>query len=644
MVKFRHALGKFGRGRWRQKIAGALVLAAAVFLSSPLFAFAQLSTGLEVAGSTGLGTTNPKLVIVNIIRVFLGFVGLVAVVIILYGGFKWMTSQGADDKIKQAKKTIINGVIGLVVILAAWLIVAFVVKQFGDSLFGVVDEEANRPPEFNYGLLGGGILRDVYPSPGAKDVPRNTLIMVSFKEAMATSSLIFKPETKPEQCSQVLYDQGACGYLAKIGNDLTSPTNIQIINLTQSATTTLAYDLAIVMSVDGKTFVIRPIGPIGSANGYTNYKVVLTSNIKRARNNSAAFSGTGYGWFFSVSNVLDLTPPRVVNVVPGVGANGVVKNSLIQINFSEPLNAITASGRVILGNLSQGVGNQQQFDDQANPYRLINVSYEEAGSRTYVAGDFVITNGFKTVEFTPRAICTNAQGQGVRNSCGRDVFCLPGDKNLSVLALAAAVNAVTHETTDLMSGLSDAAGNSLDGNRNGLAEGPANDNYRWQFATNNELDLEPPKIVLPLLPEHNQAGVPVNTQVKAQFNKLMSSATLINDYFALIKNGTVNNQSCTSSVTRLDPNDPAPNAVIPFPPDVLRACYPVGFSVTKEEVYLNGTATATRARLNLYGILADNSDYVSRLSDKIQDLHQNCFNPAECASNQANCPDQTGHN
>lgn len=645
MLNIRHWPGVSCLRRQRpQKIAGIFIISA-VFLLSAQSALAQLSTGLEVVGSTGLGSADPKLLIVNIIRIFLGFVGLVGVVIILLGGFKWMTSQGDDIKIKAAKKIIINGIIGLVIVLAAWLIVAFVVKQFGNSLFGGNQEAGQRPPEYNYGVLGGGILRDVYPTPGARDVPRNTLIMVSFKELMATSSLIFKPEVKPDQCLQEVYDLGNCGYLAKIGEGANTQPNIKLINISQNATASLPYDAAIIMTNDGKTFVIRPLTPIGSANDFSNYKAILTPNIRRARNNSAAFSGTGYAWVFSVSNILDLVPPRVTGVVPGVNNNNIAKNSLIQINFSESLNAITASGRVILGNPSQGVGTEEEFNSANNPYKIINVSYNDQGRRLYVAGDFVITNAFKTVEFTPRAVCTDQAGQPVQNSCGRQVFCLPGSQNLSVSTTAALVNALTHETTDLFSGITDAAGNSLDGNSNGVAEGEPIDSYHWRFSTNNLLDLIPPKIVSPLVPEHNQVAVPVNVRVSAQFNKRMSGTTLINDYFAVISDQSVGNQSCTSSVARPDPNDPTPNATIPFPGYNLSACYPTGFSVTKEEVYLNNLhATVTRASLRLYGNLADNTNYVNRLSDKIQDLYQNCFNPAECAPNQANCPDQTGHN
>lgn len=63
-----------------------------------------------------------------IINSALGFLGLVAVVIILIGGFQWMTAGGGEEKIKKAKGTLSAGIIGLVIIMAAWGIAQFVIS------------------------------------------------------------------------------------------------------------------------------------------------------------------------------------------------------------------------------------------------------------------------------------------------------------------------------------------------------------------------------------------------------------------------------------------------------------------------------------------------------------------------------------
>ncbi len=84
---------------------------------------------IEVVGNTiGLGTADLKETVINIIQWVLGLLGLIAVIMILWGGFMWMTAGGNEDKVATAKKIITAAVIGLIVILLAWAIVTFVVS------------------------------------------------------------------------------------------------------------------------------------------------------------------------------------------------------------------------------------------------------------------------------------------------------------------------------------------------------------------------------------------------------------------------------------------------------------------------------------------------------------------------------------
>lgn len=46
----------------------------------------------------------------------MSLLGIIAVMIILYGGFKWMTSGGSDDAVGDSKKIITAGIIGLIII------------------------------------------------------------------------------------------------------------------------------------------------------------------------------------------------------------------------------------------------------------------------------------------------------------------------------------------------------------------------------------------------------------------------------------------------------------------------------------------------------------------------------------------------
>ena len=75
---------------------------------------------------TGLGNAPLEQAIGQLINVALGFLGIVAVIIILFGGFKWMTAGGNDEKVGEAKRLIIAGIIGLAIILSAYAIASFV--------------------------------------------------------------------------------------------------------------------------------------------------------------------------------------------------------------------------------------------------------------------------------------------------------------------------------------------------------------------------------------------------------------------------------------------------------------------------------------------------------------------------------------
>ncbi len=65
----------------------------------------------------------------NIINTAIGLIGLVAVGVMILGGIKYVTSTGDPGKIKQAKDIIIYGLIGLVVVILAWTIVAFITSN-----------------------------------------------------------------------------------------------------------------------------------------------------------------------------------------------------------------------------------------------------------------------------------------------------------------------------------------------------------------------------------------------------------------------------------------------------------------------------------------------------------------------------------
>jgi hypothetical protein len=87
--------------------------------------------GFNYADNLNLNNTNisdPRDLAVNIVKFLMTFLGIIAVVIILYGGFMWMTAAGNEDRVGKAKSIIVAGAIGLAVIISAYVIVNFVIS------------------------------------------------------------------------------------------------------------------------------------------------------------------------------------------------------------------------------------------------------------------------------------------------------------------------------------------------------------------------------------------------------------------------------------------------------------------------------------------------------------------------------------
>lgn len=85
----------------------------------------------ESGYDTSLGTGTLSAYIGVIIGQLLIFLGSVAIVIIVYAGYLWMTAGDNSEQIKKAKQWLINGVIGLVIISTAYAITSFVVGAVG---------------------------------------------------------------------------------------------------------------------------------------------------------------------------------------------------------------------------------------------------------------------------------------------------------------------------------------------------------------------------------------------------------------------------------------------------------------------------------------------------------------------------------
>jgi len=75
------------------------------------------------------GTQGINKVIKDVINIFSIIVGVISIIMIIYGGFQYVSSGGDSGKVGNAKNTIIYAIIGLVVVALAQFIVQFVLDR-----------------------------------------------------------------------------------------------------------------------------------------------------------------------------------------------------------------------------------------------------------------------------------------------------------------------------------------------------------------------------------------------------------------------------------------------------------------------------------------------------------------------------------
>ena len=111
--------------------AGTCANGVTFFGLDPWYAALDCDANGEIVQSnfeSGQITTTVGRVIGVVVKDLLFFAGLAAVVLIMYGGFQFVTSAGNPGAVEKAKKTITSALIGLVIAMLAYAIATFVVK------------------------------------------------------------------------------------------------------------------------------------------------------------------------------------------------------------------------------------------------------------------------------------------------------------------------------------------------------------------------------------------------------------------------------------------------------------------------------------------------------------------------------------
>ncbi len=92
-----------------------------------------VAAGVAQKGSSAQAAQQLPTIAGNIIKNVLGLLGIVLVLLIIYAGFLWMTAAGNEEKVTKAKKILTGAVIGMVLVMSAYAITAFVVSNIVSS-------------------------------------------------------------------------------------------------------------------------------------------------------------------------------------------------------------------------------------------------------------------------------------------------------------------------------------------------------------------------------------------------------------------------------------------------------------------------------------------------------------------------------
>ncbi len=499
-------------------IMGVTTVFFCLLFSTPIVAHAQSATGANdtlsqgvqvIQQPLGLASTDIRVVISSIIKIALGLLGIIFVLLVIYGGFLYMTAGGNEEQIASAKKVLMNATIGLIIILSAYSIVLMVGRLLGlngtsadgENGLGGVSEGTG---ENFYGSGGlGSVIKDHYPARNQVDVPRNAKIIITFKKPINLSAIIENTNaTKDASGKDILGDcvvstgmlwEKDCDTLKK-GSTLITVRETVSGNEVRGASVLASADNGMV-----STIVIRPFDTFGTDKDKVEYTVRLGSGITwndPTNNNPSVFSGRPsafYDWKFLTNTSLDTTAPYVENFYPEPGV--VSKNTVIQLEFSEAMDP---------------TGLQGNFKVDGEHYQLSGGTvFIKTNNSSLPIGTMRLSNGYRTLEFTPEKEC----GQNV---CGGKIYCLPVcDKpgatcqsdTYKFLVKAGQAYPGNPKSFDSIpfSGAMDLAGNALDSNQNGIVDAVTTtgqvfveqakaDNFLAIFYINDKIDLTAPYI------------------------------------------------------------------------------------------------------------------------------------------------------
>ena len=113
-----------------------IILASFIISSNSVFADTAaekfktdlFDTGIEAGYPVEYETSQKLLMhtIAKIIGVILTFVGVIFLVLMIYGGYTWMLARGNEQEVSKARSIVINSLIGVIIVLAGYALTSFI--------------------------------------------------------------------------------------------------------------------------------------------------------------------------------------------------------------------------------------------------------------------------------------------------------------------------------------------------------------------------------------------------------------------------------------------------------------------------------------------------------------------------------------
>ncbi len=588
-----------GRTIFSPKHVGLFLILLGLFVALPVYAQDVVQNLSLVGKEAGLSSTNLMTIVGRIINVFFGLLAFVALGLILFAGFRWMTAAGDETKVEEAKNILKNAVIGLIIIFLAFGITQFIMSKLNDKTVPKLKIESFAGDNIggDQQLLGyngaaamGTVVQWHDPVRDATNVSRASIIQVKFKFAIDAASIIDATAKETQLKDKVVL----AGPLKK-GSFLIYPT---ALGEAEALKPEQVWVTAVQDDTD-TTFVFDPTPFLGSASQNTAYTVKLSTDIKRQKPVGASafttFSG-GYPWQFMVGTQIDLTPPKLISVIP-IADKTYDRNITVQLTFSEPLNLASAIG---------------VFDGKLQSNKIFsNISAGKVGGGSIIPGSWRAGDGFNVIEFTTFDECAT-------NSCGQKVFCLPANQAVEVRAKSGilqknADGKIENAQIDTKlgyTGVVDTSNNALDGGGknsekpwsatpNGVPQGSPQDDFYMNFNTTAATKSSAPEVLL-LEPKfyanvNSDPAMDVKTPVSATFDSVLKVTTL---------------------------GDVALNAKVA---KAQAGYWKTGINV---KVMVNKVERVVTKIVIEHAAFAKNSAYAVSIPSSVQDIYQNCFLPS----------------